>query len=488
MRRVLLEETDFKNPSAGWALPKSSDFDCRMTPEGAVVSTPRRTSPTPEKYWLGDARGVLSINGPGVHTRNGDAIELHFRSLEDGKGVLRFGFCGGFEAALVTVDFAKGQLSLTTTDWSRSRSVKRLAPGMVGRSDHVLLIEKTEGGGNLVKKADLRVFLDGEQVLLESDLDIIPEMGVAIEVNGTCLLLRRFIHKGVPSGIPEYLNVGGWQMLNEASIDENVQSLLRGLEEASDKGVQLLVTPETSLTGLFPAHRVTRNRTAVMEAESKIRKFIQRLKNAPCLILGLPAWDKAPGTSRKKARYNVCRVYDPDGEIVSTHAKIHSCEYEFWHGHRLQEFDIHGVPVCMHICHDGRYPEVWTLPVMFGARLIVHPSNGGRPRSSIDSFEAATGGTAEHSSNAFYVHVNAGGGSYIMSPGKFARLLVVSSECQRDAETFPLTGEPEACLFHANLRVADAFGYWPVRSFRASEAAAAAYVDLYRALGGKRLA
>ena len=47
--------------------------------------------------------------------------------------------------------------------------------------------------------------------------------------------------------------------------------------------------------------------------------------------------------------------------------------------------------------------------------------------------------------------------------------------------------QPVECLVHANVRIADAFGYWPTRSFRASEeTAAAAYVALYRSLGGRR--
>ena len=46
----------------------------------------------------------------------------------------------------------------------------------------------------------------------------------------------------------------------------------------------------------------------------------------------------------------------------------------------------------MHICHDGRYPEPWTLPVIFGARLILHPSNGGHVSGSIDAFEAGAYG------------------------------------------------------------------------------------------------
>jgi hypothetical protein len=39
---------------------------------------------------------------------------------------------------------------------------------------------------------------------------------------------------------------------------------------------------------------------------------------------------------------------------------------------------------------------------------------------------------------------------------------------------------------HARIRVWDAYGYWPVRSFRASEETAAAYTVLYRSLGGAR--
>ena len=42
------------------------------------------------------------------------------------------------------------------------------------------------------------------------------------------------------------------------------------------------------------------------------------------------------------------------------------------------------------------------------------------------------------------------------------------------------------CLAAGRIRVHDAFGYWPVRSYRASEESARAYVELYRAYGGGR--
>jgi len=426
---------------------------------------------------------VESADFAGIHTRNGDSITIHYEPAPRQRGRIRFGFSGGMEGAWVILDFGRKRLEFHTSDW-RCAQPCRVVPLPAGRKkQHVLTLEKTPGEGDLVEKADIAVLLTGDQVLRVEGVDVLPELGVALESSSA--RVTRFVHRGVPSGVPERLHVGGWQMLNVASIPENLASLERGLKLAADAGVQLLVTPETSLTGLFPRDRVTRNRAAVSKAVQEISGLLQRTRNAPHLVVGFPTWEPTPGYGRRLTRYNVSRVYDPDGGIVSTHAKIHSCEPDFWHGYRLQEFDVCGVPVCMHICHDGRYPEVWTLPVMFGARLILHPSNGGAASGSIDAFEARASASTT-TSHAFYIHVNGGGGSYIAGPQKFNNLLAVSAECQRDSKTFPQVGPAQECLLHAEVRIADAFGYWPVRSFRASEEVAVSYLGLYRAMGGSR--
>jgi len=471
MRKKILAEHRFKGPAAGWDLPPTPSPDLQLGAEGAVLSATEKP---------------VSVQGPGVHTRNGDTIEIHFHPLAFGRGCLRFGFSGGMESAIVALDFRKKRVSLSTSDWTRPQPLATAPFKRPRRSLHALLIEKAEGKGNLVKNADIRVFLDGEQILSAADLNILPEMGVTLGASGVRIRVKRFVQRGVPSGIPEYLHVGGWQMLNRDSIEENLASLCRGLEAAADKGVELLVTPETSLTGLFPTGRVTQEPGPVERAEAKVRRSMRELGHPPYLVMGLPVWEQVPGHRRKKTRYNVSRVYDPDGHVVSTHAKIHSCETEFWHGYRLQEFDACGVPVCMHICHDGRYPEVWTLPVMFGARLVLHPSNGGIAGGSVDAFEAGAK-RATTTSHAFYVHVNGGGGSYIAGPQKFDNLLALSAECRRDAPSFPMIGPPQECLLDARIRLWDAYGYWPVRSFRASEAVAQACAALYRQMGGRRL-
>jgi len=309
------------------------------------------------------------------------------------------------ESAIALVDFKSSRAKLQTSDWSSPQ------PAGTGRfkgataKSNTLRITKSEGSGDLVKLADILVELNGKVILDVRDVNVLPELGVSISVEGAPVLLKRFVQRGKPSPIPEYLSIGGWQVLNKPDIAGNLDSICHGLQLAAERGIQLLVTPETSLTGLFPRDRVTQEPKPIAAAESKLRKFIKSLKNAPYSVVGLPTWQSMPGHRRKTTRYNVSRVYDPDGHIVDTYPKIHSCETEFWHGFRLQEFDIYGVPTCMHICHDGRYPETWTLPVMFGSRLILHPSNGGRISGSVDAFEKGAGRSTS-TSHAFYVNVN----------------------------------------------------------------------------------
>ena len=70
---------------------------------------------------------------------------------------------------------------------------------------------------------------------------------------------------------------------------------------------------------------------------------------------------------------------------------------------------------------------------------------------------------------------------------KYDNVLAVGEECRRRVDTFPTVGPARECLLDARIRVHDAFGYWPVRSFRVSEEAAEAYERLYQIRGGMRV-
>lgn len=359
-----LYKYDFSQLTDKWELYSLTDpSDLKFTGDGCSIQTPNNKE--------------NRIIGSGVHTYNGDAIELLFRILKGDVGKLVFGFSGGMESATVELDFCKNIFSFNTSDWTKKQPVFCDKLFLKEGETHSIRLEKKEGSGDLVKMAHVDVYIDKKLTFSEKNLNVLPEIGVLIKTVGANVNLKTFLHFGIPSKIPEYLNIGGWQMLNQDSINKNIGSLFKGLDIAAEKGLQLLITPETSLTGLFPKHSVTNEPGPVCEAEVKVMEYIKKLNNAPYTIIGMPIWKEINEHSIDKTRYNASRVYDPDGNIVATCPKIHSCEDNFWHGMRLHEFEIFGVPVTMHICHDGRYPELWTLPVMFGSRLIIHPANGG---------------------------------------------------------------------------------------------------------------
>ena len=470
MNNRVLSTTDFVRSASGWIWPDDTPQSVRNTTSGLVLKAPPGET--------------AELRGPGVHTRNGDSIELSFRVLGDTVGQLTFGFdADRHEHARVEIDLSTGTISFVTSEWTVPQPVSAVHRPISPDETHTLTIEKNEGGGNLIKNADVAVHFDGERVMSLNDQNLLPEMGVHVQVSGTSILLEQFVHRGIPSGIPEYLHLGGWQMLNVASIEENMQSLFRGIRLAAEQGIELLVTPEASMTGLFPISPVTKEPGPIAEAEIALRHFISDLPDAPHVVVGLPIWRSAPSSELGQVRYIGSRVYDPQGDLVFTGAKVHSAEQHFWHGYSLNEFNVKGVPISMHICHDHRYPELQTLPVMFGARLVLHPSNGNTVDGSVSGLEAVAESSTSPT-HAFYMNVNAGGGSYIAGPQTKGKLIVVSDESSRDNLNFPMVGEPVECLFSSTIRVHDAFGYWPTRSFRASETIAHSYVDLYRALGG----
>ena len=54
-------------------------------------------------------------------------------------------------------------------------------------------------------------------------------MGIKIAAYNIDFVARRFVSRGAPPPIPEYLNLGGWQMLNKDNIEENLKSIYQKL-------------------------------------------------------------------------------------------------------------------------------------------------------------------------------------------------------------------------------------------------------------------
>lgn len=471
----LLHSYDFKEKNDAWSVPKHT-----TAPSVAVC----------EKGIQVDAQKRSQFTGEGVHTRNGDAIELIFSLPESAeeRGTLLFGFFApGKEFAIISLNFNNKTAELLTGDWRYNQPFGVANFELEDKEKHILRLEKGEGRGKLVKLANLDVFLDGNRVFSLKDLNLLPEMGVMAGVENGKLIFKEFNHYGNPLPYPEYMRVGGLTCLSEKDIKKNLGSICRGISDAAEKGIRLLLVAETGLSGLYPMHPVTFDKKGISEGERLLTEYISKTPNAPYTIVGLPIWEQGP--FGKQIRYNAMRVYAPDGSVLETCRKIHSCEYEFQSGLRLNEFEIDGLPISLHVCHDQRYPELATLPVMFGARLVLHPKgtadiNDLPNPNTADYYHGWSEETANYL-NAFYLET--GGVGHISGPRGGGTVLCVSENAEKDNGRAPFIGKTCYNVFYSDIRLHDAFGYWPMRSFRASEEVAAAYLNLYRAMGGKRI-
>ena len=77
---------NFRGPAPGWDWPPRDAGPLGITRAGGLLR------PGPRK--------PVVIGAPGVHTRNGDSVELVFDPVSTRRGTLTLGFAGGMEHLL----------------------------------------------------------------------------------------------------------------------------------------------------------------------------------------------------------------------------------------------------------------------------------------------------------------------------------------------------------------------------------------------------
>src|SRR5262245_29053634 len=84
--------------------------------------------------------------------------------------------------------------------------------------------------------------------------------------------------------------------------------------------------------------------------------------------------------------YNTTLVFDPDGRPIARYRKIHLFDVDFAGQFRMMESDtiapgdeiataeVDGVTVGLSICYDLRFPELYRLLTLAGARVLLIPA------------------------------------------------------------------------------------------------------------------
>ncbi|MEP0842310.1 MAG: carbon-nitrogen hydrolase family protein, partial [Phycisphaerae bacterium] len=177
------------------------------------------------------------------------------------------------------------------------------------------------------------------------------------------------------------LQVACVSIASQADIDANATAIIAALEREAREKTRLVVFPECALSSYDAKAVRALSPEQIDAAIGRIRTACRRLDLYA--VVGSACFDEG-------RRYNAAFVIGPDGRIVKRYAKRHTVEGDlFADGDRLAIFRIDDVPATIMICHDERYPEIFRIPVLAGAKVGIYISCESRePLQKLDNYRS----------------------------------------------------------------------------------------------------
>lgn len=449
----------------------------------------------PDETWSfdiesGQARFQSRADGPAeIYLRPcsipGDVIEITLAKDKPRHGQFTAGFLTGFEHIRVSIDLSDGDVAVETQEYHKPQ------PRLAAKNEKIdfetirLVTQKDSLPGLPFEGWRLSVLLDEQCIAEVGEIDFLPETHCFFGFDGPGeATIRAWSISGPPRPRPEYTNVGIWQHI-KPNTRESVDSLIQGVRQGAEANVDILVTAETSLTGLRENDPELNNRELIQSELARFCKAVAATPDAPYTLIGYPDWisgSEVEGATCDWVKVNRHVFVRPDGTLGPAMAKVHSCERGLWHGRHYNFQRVRGVEVAIGVCHDGHYQDVWGTGVMGGARLCIHPSAGGSPSGLVDEILLSNKLHHEFGMDAFWIHVNNGGGSAIYYPRTTAktkdRTIVTTRDLTRENPSYPDFSCMDDQFASARIRLYDASGCYQLRTLRAGKKAYEAWSSL----------
>lgn len=165
------------------------------------------------------------------------------------------------------------------------------------------------------------------------------------------------------------LQVSCVQLHWATSLERNLESTLRYIEQAAREGSRVVLFPESNLTSYYFPYAIT-------IPKDKILRSLEAVQQA---AVKSNLWVIAGSIQNAGERFlNLEHVISPEGRIVHEYAKVQMAgrdEKKYCRGgDKLSLFEIDGILCTLVICRDGRHPELYRIPAMAGAQILFHPS------------------------------------------------------------------------------------------------------------------
>lgn len=186
------------------------------------------------------------------------------------------------------------------------------------------------------------------------------------------------------------VTVAAVQMYCNRSREENIEAAERAVEQAADKGAQIILLPELFETWYFCQERnYDSYRLATALSENPAVKRMRALAARRKVVLPVSFFERDGNVT-----YNSLAVLDADGEILGVYRKTHIPDDHFYQekfyfapgGTGFRVWDTAYGRIGVGICWDQWFPEAARCMALGGAELLLYPTAiGSEPIIECDS-------------------------------------------------------------------------------------------------------
>lgn len=161
--------------------------------------------------------------------------------------------------------------------------------------------------------------------------------------------------------------------------EENIEKALRMIDEAAEKGANVVLLPEY-VDYMDEAHRIVEKAEPIPGPLSEL--FSQKAKEHGVYLNCGSIHEKIDD----QYAYNTSLLFDPNGEIIGKYRKVHLYDAQFKDrftsqesatiqpGNELVTVETEHGKFGMTICYDVRFPELYRSLALQGAQLIFAPA------------------------------------------------------------------------------------------------------------------
>ena len=172
-----------------------------------------------------------------------------------------------------------------------------------------------------------------------------------------------------------FIRIGLVQMAMSKDLDTNLRKALAGVDDAAEKGAQVICLPELFAWRYFPASRNSHQVPQSIPGPVS-RALSESAKKNGVVLVGGTIFEKA-----QSSRYNTCLVFDEKGKTLSKYRKVHIPQDEHYFeqdyftsgtGYKVARTSRGRVGTL--ICFDQWYPEAARVNRIMGAEMLFYPT------------------------------------------------------------------------------------------------------------------